>query len=179
MRFEKTRIPGVTIMEPTSVADERGQFTRIFCAEEFAAQGLELPTSQSAISSNTHRGTLRGLHYIPEERGEAKLVRCVKGRIFDVAVDMRRASPAFGSHLAVELSAERHNALFLPRGVAHGFITLEDDCDVLYQFSEPHRPGLERGLRWNDPSIAINWPLSPTVISERDSVLPFLAALDD
>jgi dTDP-4-dehydrorhamnose 3,5-epimerase len=175
MRFAPTLLPGVFEIDIERHADARGSFERIYCSAEFAEHGLELPASQSAISRNTRQATLRGLHVIPEAEGEAKLVRCIRGRVFDVAVDIRPGSPTHGRHIAAELSAERGNALFLPRGVAHGFITLENDCDLLYQFSRSHRPGVELGLRWNDPALAIAWPLTPQVISERDLSLPLLA----
>ena len=175
MLFETTLIPGVTIIEEERYPDERGYFARVYCAGEFAEQGLELPMSQAAISHTARKATLRGLHYIPEEVGEAKLVRCVRGSIFDCAADMRRGSPTFGRHVAVELSAERGNALYLPRGVAHGFITLEDDCDILYQFSRAYRPGIELGIRWDDPDLAIAWPVPPALLSQRDADLPLLA----
>lgn len=178
MLFTATNIAGVIIVGADRHEDERGDFTRIFCADEFAEQHLELPISQAAISHNRRAATLRGLHFIPEERGEAKLVRCIRGRIFDVAVDVRAGSPTYGCHFAIELTADRQNALFLPRGVAHGFMTIEDDCDVLYQFSEPHRAGIELGVRWDDPDIAIAWPLEPAVISPRDRTLPLLAELN-
>lgn len=177
MRFATTGIPGVTIIEVERHDDDRGSFARIFCADEFAEQNLELPIRQAAISANRRRATLRGLHFIPEEQGEAKLVRCIRGRVFDVAVDVRPQSSTFGRHVAVELSANRQNALYLPRGVAHGFITLEDDSDILYQFSQPHRSGIERGVRWDDPDVGIDWPIAPAVISERDRALPLFADL--
>jgi dTDP-4-dehydrorhamnose 3,5-epimerase len=112
---------------------------------------------------------------IAEDDGEAKLVRCIAGRIFDVAVDLRSGSPTHGRHISVELSAERGNALYLPRGVAHGFVTLVDNSDLLYQFSRPYRPGVETGVRWDDPTLAIEWPVTPEVISDRDRALSLLA----
>jgi len=177
MRFMKTAIPGVHIIEVDKQEDQRGSFARIYCADAFRANGLELPDRQVAISHNCVKGTLRGLHFIEEEVGEEKLVRCIRGAIFDVAVDLRRESPTFTHHVAIDLNAERSNAIHLPRGVAHGFITLEDDSDVLYQFSQPYRAGLEKGVRWNDPDIGINWPLEPALVSDRDRALPFLSEL--
>jgi dTDP-4-dehydrorhamnose 3,5-epimerase len=177
MRFEPTAIPGVCEIEVDIHADDRGSLARTYCLDEFREHGLELPDRQSAISRNRARATLRGLHFIAEDVGEAKLVRCVSGRVFDVAVDLRRGSATFGRHVAAELSADKANALYIPRGVAHGFITLEDGSDILYQFSQPHRAGLEKGVRWDDPDIAIAWPLVPAVLSERDRSLPRLADL--
>lgn len=174
MRFVATPIGGVHVIEMESHLDERGAFSRIYCADEFSAQGLELPDRQSAISRNQRAGTLRGLHYIVPDLGEAKVIRCIRGRVFDVAVDVRRDSPTFGLHVALELSAEGGSALYIPRGVAHGFLTLEAHCDLLYQFSQPHRAGLEAGVRWNDPTINISWPREPAILSERDSSLPWL-----
>ena len=177
MHFKATVIPGVHEIEVDIHSDDRGSFARVYCLDEFRAQGLELPDRQSAISRNPMKATLRGLHFIEEDLGEAKLVRCIRGRVFDVAVDLRRSSPSFGHHVAVELSEDKANALYIPRGVAHGFITLEDSSDLLYQFSQPHRAGLEKGVRWDDPDIAVAWPLVPTSISERDRSLPRLSDL--
>lgn len=177
MQFATTEIAGVMIIEATRHDDARGHFTRILCSEEFAEQGLELPIHQAAISYNRHPATLRGLHFIPEDHGEAKLVQCIRGRVFDVAVDVRPGSPTFGRHTALELDAHRLNAFYLARGIAHGFVTLEADCEILYHFSQPHRPRIERGVRWDDPAIAIDWPLEPAVISDRDRTLPLLTEL--
>lgn len=174
MRFEPTGFAGVFAIETERHEDARGSFERIYCTDEFARLGLELPDRQAAISRNRLKGTLRGLHVIPEQDGEAKLVRCISGRVFDVAVDLRPGSPTRTQHFTIELSAGRGNALFLPRGVAHGFITLEDGSDLLYQFSREHRPGVELGLRWDDPALGIAWPITPSVISDRDRGLPLL-----
>ncbi len=174
MEFCETKIPGVFEIRSQSHSDQRGHFTRTFCAQEFAAQGLELPVAQMAISHNIKRATLRGLHYIPAEYGEAKLVRCIRGRIFDVAVDLRPQANTFGHWIGLELSVSNQNALYIPKGVAHGFITLADDTDVAYQFSEAHRPGLDEGVLWNDPDLAIEWPIAPQVLSDRDIALPSL-----
>jgi dTDP-4-dehydrorhamnose 3,5-epimerase len=179
MRFVATPIEGVRVIEAEPHSDERGAFSRIYCADEFRAQGFELPDRQLAISQNKLAGTLRGLHYIVAAQGEAKLVRCVRGRVFDVAVDVRRDSRTFGLHFAIELNAELPRALYIPRGVAHGFLTLEDGSDILYQFSQPYRAGLEAGVRWNDPTINIQWPREPAMLSERDRALPWLADVAD
>jgi dTDP-4-dehydrorhamnose 3,5-epimerase len=177
MRFVATPIAGVHAIEVDRHDDRRGYFARVYCADEFHAHGLELPDRQAAISHNRTRGTLRGLHFIDEAVGEAKLVRCIRGRVFDVAVDLRAGSSSFARHVAMELSAERANALYIPRGVAHGFITLEEDCDILYLFSRPHRAGMEQGIRWDDPEVGIAWPLAPAVISDHDRALPTLSQL--
>lgn len=174
MRFLGTSIQGVHIIEVDKHDDARGSFARIYCAEEFRANGLELPDRQMAISRNPESGTLRGLHFIDEAIGEAKLIRCIKGTVFDVAVDLRAGSSTYGSYVSVRLESDQGNALYLPRGVAHGFLTLVAECDILYQFSEPHRPGLEKGVRWDDPDLAIEWPFTPTLLSKRDQSLPLL-----
>jgi dTDP-4-dehydrorhamnose 3,5-epimerase len=175
MEFRPTALAGVVEIRPDVLRDARGAFVRTFCARAFAEQGLELPTAQMALSHNLQKGTLRGLHVIPEAIGEAKLVRCVRGAIFDVAVDLRRNAPSFGRWTGVELTADNYVALFLPRGVAHGYLTLTDGAEVAYQFSAFHRPGIETGIRWDDPDVAIAWPFAPMVLSDRDRNLPALA----
>lgn len=179
MEFRTTSISGVVEISVQSHCDERGHFARTYCAQEFANSGLELPNAQMALSHNSKRGTLRGLHFIPEAQGETKLVRCVRGAIFDVAVDLRPQSQTYRQWIGIELSAKNMVALYLPRGVAHGFITLSDDADVFYQFSMPHRPGLEMGVAWNDPDIAVRWPMSPSLMSERDKNLPTLSQIKE
>lgn len=174
MRLEPLSIPGAYRIVPAPVRDERGSFTRWYDVEVFRAHRLELPDVQGGVSYNALRGTLRGLHFIPEAEGEAKLVRCTRGRIFDVVVDLRPASSAFGRWISAELSPQTAEALYIPRGCAHGFVSLEDESDVVYQFSMPFRQGVERGIRWDDPDIGIEWPLEPVVISERDRTLPLL-----
>lgn len=175
MIFDETPISNVFRVSAEPHHDQRGSFTRTFCAQEFSDLGLELPFVQAALSHNKTRGTLRGLHFIPEQQGEAKLVRCVRGAIFDVAVDLRPDTPTYKQWVGFELSATNMTALYIPRGVAHGFITLLDDSDIFYQFSQPHRRGLEQGIAWDDPDIAIDWPLAPKLLSERDASLPKLA----
>jgi len=174
MEFHETQISGVFEVRPQPYHDDRGHFARTFCQQEFRAAGLELPLAQMAISHNNQIATLRGLHYIPTDYGEAKLVRCVRGQIFDVAVDLRKGSASFGQWCGIELSAENLKGLFIPKGVAHGFITMSDNADVAYQFSEPYRPGIEQGIAWNDQELAIEWPIEPRLISERDKALPTL-----
>lgn len=177
MDFAETPIGGVFAISSNVHADTRGSFQRSYCGAEFTERGLEPVEAQAAISRNTRAGTLRGLHFIPEDHGEAKLVRCIAGRIYDVAVDLRPASPTHLQHVSIELDADRGAALYLPRGVAHGFITLEDGCDVLYQFSKAHRPGVEMGVRWDDPDLSIDWPVQPVVLSDRDRALPLVRHL--
>ncbi len=172
MIFAATALPGAFIVEPEPRADERGFFARTFCAREFAAHGLETRIAQCSVSYNPRRATLRGLHYQAAPHAEVKLVRCTRGEIFDVAVDLRPDSPAFRRHFAIVLSADDRRMLYVPQGCAHGFETLTDDCEVLYQNSEFHVPAAARGVRWDDPAFAIPWPLAPAVISERDRTYP-------
>jgi dTDP-4-dehydrorhamnose 3,5-epimerase len=177
MRFIDLDIAGAYRIEPEPVEDERGYFARWYDAEEFVSRGLEPVDAQGAVSHNINRGTLRGLHFIPEADGEAKLVRCIRGRIFDVIVDLRPRSNTFGKWAGFELSAQSYAALYTPRGCAHGFITLEDNADIAYQFSMPYRPGIETGVRWDDPDIGIDWPADPAVMSDRDKQLLTLREL--
>jgi dTDP-4-dehydrorhamnose 3,5-epimerase len=175
MRFTATDLPGVVAVEIEPLADERGIFARTFCAETFATNGLSGLVTQCSISWNERKGTMRGLHYQAAPAEEPKLVRCTRGRIFDVAVDLRPQSPAFRRWTATELSAERRNALYIPPGCAHGFLTLEADCEVYYQMGENYVASLARGVRWNDPSFGIDWPFTPTHMSERDATYPDFA----
>jgi dTDP-4-dehydrorhamnose 3,5-epimerase len=172
MRFAETRIPGVVVVDVEPHADERGAFSRLQCPDEFAAAGHPFHPAQTSLSRNPQAGTLRGLHYQPPPFAETKLVRVVRGRIFDVAVDLRPASPTLRQWVAEELSADNARALLVPEGVAHGFLTLEPDSDVLYQISPVFRPGHEAGVRWDDPAFAIGWPFAPRLISPRDATYP-------
>ncbi len=154
------------------IEDERGFFARSFCAGEFAEHGLAAPTSQCSVSFNARHGTLRGLHFQAAPHDEEKLVRCTAGAIFDVAVDLRLGSATRLQWFGTELSAGNHRALYIPKGFAHGFVTLADATEVLYMISVPHAPGFGRGVRWNDPAFAIDWPVQPVVISARDAAYP-------
>ncbi len=171
MRFQETSLPGAYVIEIDELRDARGFFARSFCAREFAARGLEASVAQCNISYNAKKGTLRGLHY-QEPASEAKLVRAVAGSLFDVIVDLRPASPAYLRHETVVLAAAKRNQLFVPKGFAHGFQTLEDGTEVFYQMSEFYAAGQDRGLRWDDPVFGIRWPLAVSVISERDQSYP-------
>lgn len=171
-----TELNGCQIIHPSLFEDERGVYARTYCAEEFKAGGLNPVVAQCSVSRNRRRGTLRGLHLQAAPFEEAKLVTCTRGRIFDVAVDLRPGSPTFAAWTAVELTAENLLALYVPEGMAHGFVTLEADSEVRYQISVPHRPEAARGIRWNDPDVGIHWPdVGPFTMSERDRGLPFLA----
>lgn len=172
MRFVATAIPGVLRVEADTHADERGLFARLQCPDEQAAAGAPFTPAQTSLSRNPTAFTLRGLHYQPAPHAETKLVRVTRGRVFDVAVDLRPDSPTFRRWTAAELSADNLAALFIPEGVAHGFLTLEPDTDVLYQISPAYRPGHEAGVRWNDPAFGIDWPAAPALLSARDASYP-------
>ncbi len=170
--FRPTKIAGVMEIELEPQADERGMFARAYCEEEFRAQGLKPVGIQCNISRNKQRHTLRGLHYQADPAPEAKLVRCIAGRVFDVAVDLRQDSPTFLAWVSVELDAERGNMLYVDEGCAHGFLTLTDGATVFYQMGAAYQPKLARGVRWNDPRFAIAWPSPPAAISDRDAGFP-------
>ena len=175
MIFTATTVAGAWLLDLEPLADERGFFARTFCARELAGHGLDVRVAQCSIAWNRERGTIRGLHYQAPPHGEAKLVRCTRGAIHDVVVDLRPASPTFRRHLAVELSAENHRQLYVPPGCAHGYQTLAADSEVSYQMSEAYEPGAGRGVRWDDPAFGVDWPLPVTVISERDRSYPDFA----
>jgi dTDP-4-dehydrorhamnose 3,5-epimerase len=172
MKFRKTSLADAMLIDLEPRADERGFFARTFCTAEFAAQGLETSFPQSNHSHNLKAGTLRGMHYQHPPHGEVKLVRCVRGAILDVIVDLRPGSPSYGQWEGFELTAENGRILYVPVGFGHGFQTLEDMSDVTYQVSHPYTPGAEGGLRWDDPAIGIAWPLPVSVISEKDAAWP-------
>jgi dTDP-4-dehydrorhamnose 3,5-epimerase len=174
MRFLQTPLPGAWVIEPEPIEDERGWFARTFDAGEFAARGLNPEVVQCNASFNARRDTLRGLHYQAEPHGESKLVRCVRGAIFDVAVDLRSGSPTLCRWHGVELSAENGLAFYIPAGCAHGFQTLTDGAEVLYQMGSAYVPDAGRGVRFDDPAFAIEWPQAERerVLSERDRAYP-------
>ena len=172
MEFRPTALAGVSIVRATINADERGLFARTYDAAAFSAAGLPTEWPQCNSSWNARKGTLRGMHFQATPRPDPKLVRCTRGRIFDVAVDLRTNSPTFRGWVGAELSAANRDALAVPAGCAHGFLTLEDDCEVLYMIGEVYVPELARGVRWNDPAFNIGWPEHPTTMSERDANWP-------
>jgi dTDP-4-dehydrorhamnose 3,5-epimerase len=176
MRLSATPLAGALLVELEAHADERGFFARSYCREEFLGAGVDARFDQCSISYNARRGTLRGLHWQAEPHGEEKLVRCTAGAIFDVIVDLRPDSPTRHSWFGLELDAANRRALYVPKGFAHGFISLRDDSEVLYMISATYEPAVARGLRWNDPVLGIVWPLAPTVISARDAGFALLAA---
>lgn len=172
MHFETTDLPGVIIVHADVNKDERGSFGRIYDAAEFAAAGLPTNFPQCNVSVNASRGTLRGMHFQASPRPDPKLVRCTRGRIFDVAVDLRPQSVTYRRWLGTELTHSNQKALFIPQGCAHGLLTVEDDCEIFYMMGEIYAPELARGVRWNDAAFAIAWPFAPSVISERDASWP-------
>jgi dTDP-4-dehydrorhamnose 3,5-epimerase len=183
MRFLLTTLPGVLRIDAEPHRDARGLFARLYCPEEFAAAGIgDCWGWQVSLSRNPIRHTLRGMHFqaAPDlkvklqrtARGEAKLVRAVRGRAYDVVIDLRRDSPRYGDWIALELDAEAMNAVFVPEGCAHGFMTLQPDTDVLYQISPVHVPGHGCGVRWNDPAFGVRWPAEPVLLDARDANWP-------
>ena len=169
MIFKDTAVAGVFLVEPERHADERGFFARVYGRPEFAARGLATELVHTSISFNARRGTLRGLHFQAPPHAEAKLVRCTRGAVWDVAVDLRPESPTYLSHAAATLSADNRLAFYIPEGCAHGFVTLEDDSEIAYQISAEYHPAAGSGVRWNDPAFGIAWPEPVAVISDRDA----------
>ncbi|MFI4989728.1 MAG: dTDP-4-dehydrorhamnose 3,5-epimerase [Solirubrobacterales bacterium] len=176
MRLLETPLGGAWVIELDLLGDERGWFARSFDAEEFQARGMNPATVQCNASFNAREGTVRGMHYQAAPHRESKLVRCVRGAIFDVAVDLREDSTTYCAWHAVELSADNRLAYYIPEGLAHGFQTLTDDCEVLYQMGSAYVPEAARGVRWDDPAFAIQWPTPgrERTISEKDQAYPDL-----
>jgi dTDP-4-dehydrorhamnose 3,5-epimerase len=172
MRFVQTKVAGAFLIEPEPIADERGFFTRTWCRDEFADHGLSPELAQANLSFNHHQGTLRGLHYQQAPHQEAKLVRCTRGAIFDVALDLRPESPTYRAWFGAELDADNRAMLYVPEGCAHGFLTLTDAAEVAYQMSAPYAPEAARGVRFDDPAFGIEWPGEVVVINERDRGYP-------
>jgi len=166
--FQETKLPGAFVIELQKHEDERGFYARSWCQKEFEAHGLNLRMVQCNVSFNKVKGTVRGLHYQVPPCVEAKLVRCTRGAIYDVIVDLRHESSTYKQHFSEVLSSNNYKALFIPEGFAHGFQTLEDNSEVFYQMSEFYSPEHQRGLRYNDPAFEISWPIEATVISDRD-----------
>lgn len=168
MIFTETELKGAFLIEPERLEDERGFFARTFCQNEFKARGLETKIAQCNISYNKRKGTLRGMHYQAEPKSEAKLVRCTRGAIYDAIIDLRPESATYFRWIAAELTGESRKMLYIPKGFAHGFQTIEDDTEVFYQMSEPYAPELAKGIRWDDPAFGIKWPLKEKIISQKD-----------
>ncbi len=168
MIFTETALAGVFVIEPERLEDERGFFARTWCRDEFAAHGLDAALVQCNVSYNKRKGILRGLHYQAAPHEEVKLVRCTRGAIYDVAVDLRPPSVTYKRWVAVELTADNHRMLYIPKGCAHGFETLSDDSEVYYQMSELYQPDSARGVRWDDLALRIAWPLPYPILSQKD-----------
>ncbi|MGE0405785.1 MAG: dTDP-4-dehydrorhamnose 3,5-epimerase [Candidatus Korobacteraceae bacterium] len=172
MIFTETKLKKSFIIEPERRSDERGFFARVWCTREFQEHGLTPRAVQSNMSYNYGRGTLRGMHFQREPHGEAKLIRCVRGAIYDVILDLRPESPTYTQWIGVELTQDNRKLLYVPEGFGHGFITLTDDTEVFYHVSEFYHPESEGGIRWNDPAFQVEWPLEPRIISEKDRSWP-------
>jgi dTDP-4-dehydrorhamnose 3,5-epimerase len=168
MIFSDTKIAGAVVIRPEPIEDERGFFARTYCADEFRGHGIDPTVAQRSVSFNRRKGTLRGLHLQVAPHQENKLVWCSRGAIYDVIVDLRRDSPTHRQWVAITLSADGFDLLFVPQGCAHGFLTLEDQTTVRYDISAPYAPGFARGFRFDDPAFGIEWPSAPEVISPRD-----------
>ena len=168
MLFQETRLQGALIIQPERKEDERGFFARVFCVEEFEAHGLETRLVQCSISYNKQMGTLRGMHFQTFPYQEVRLVRCTAGAIYDVLLDLRPESPTFKQWKAEVLTGENRRMLYVPKGFAHGFLTLENNCEVFYQMSEFYYGENSSGVRWNDPAFGIEWPAPVQLISEKD-----------
>src|SRR5262245_56104451 len=176
MRFQELAIDGAFVIEPERREDERGFFARTWCRREFEAHGISCEWLQCSVSFNKRRGTLRGLHYQTPPWQEAKLVRCTMGAVYDVIVDLRPHSRHYGAWAAVELTAQNRRLLYLPEGFAHGFQTLTDNTEVFYQISQEYHAEAARGLRWDDPALAIAWPeCRERILSAADRSYPDLA----
>lgn len=173
MRYLETPLAGAYVVELDKREDERGFFARFFCTKEFENKGLEKAFVQVNNSLSRSKGTLRGIHYQLSPHAETKLVRCIKGALYDVIVDLRPNSPTFKQTYGAELTAENRKMMYVPKGFGHAFLTLEDDTEALYMVSEFYSPEHERGLRWNDPQFKIQWPITPLVISDKDQKHPF------
>jgi dTDP-4-dehydrorhamnose 3,5-epimerase len=172
MIFTETALKGVFLIDPAPVRDERGMFVRTWCQREFEAHEIAATWVQSSVSVNTHRGTMRGLHYQVAPHEEVKLVRCTAGAIYDVVVDLRPSSVTFCRYVGVTLSAANRRAVCIPKNCAHGFLTLENNSEVTYSMSEFHMPDSARGFRWDDPTFKIEWPAPISVISQKDRAWP-------
>jgi dTDP-4-dehydrorhamnose 3,5-epimerase len=172
MLFTKTELNGAWLIEPEAIRDSRGWFARTFCEHEFAEHGLEARFVQHSTSQNVRRGTLRGMHFQTAPHAEVKLVRCLKGAIYDVIIDLNPGSPTYRQWQGFELSAADMRQLYVPHGFAHGFQTLADECEIGYLISEFYAPEASTGVRWDDPAFGIDWPLAVSVMSDKDKAWP-------
>jgi dTDP-4-dehydrorhamnose 3,5-epimerase len=176
VEFEPAGLEGAWVLHLDRHDDERGFFARVWCAEEFQRRRLNGALAQCSLSYNHSAGTLRGMHYQAPPAQEAKVVRCIRGAIHDVLIDLRSESPSYCRWVARELTADNRLSFYVPEGVAHGFLTLSDDAEVLYLISSPYVPALARGVRWDDPAFNVSWPRRPSAISERDRSYPDFTA---
>lgn len=174
MLYVQTQLRGAYVIEPEYIRDDRGFFAYLFDADEARRHGLVIGLAQVKLSYNIRKGTIRGMHYQVPPAAEVKLVRCIRGAIWDVIVDLRPDSPTYLKHIGVELTAENRKALYVPRMFAHGYQTLADDTEVVYQVDEFYAPQHERGLRYDDPELGIEWPLPVSMISRKDQSWPLL-----
>jgi dTDP-4-dehydrorhamnose 3,5-epimerase len=172
MIFTETPLTGAYLIDLEKRGDERGFFARAFCEREFASHGLVTHFVQINNSLSARQGTLRGMHYQLTPKAETKAVRCIRGALYDIILDMRDASPTFGQSFGAELTAENHRMMYVPKGFAHGFFTLADETEALYLVDEFYAPESERGIRWDDPRFALRWPAQPNVISDKDRNFP-------
>ena len=172
MIFNETKLKGVFIIEPERIEDERGFFARAFCRKEFLTHGLDFKIVQCSISHNKLKGTLRGMHYQVAPKAESKIVRCTKGAIYDVVIDLRPDSPTYCQWISVELTSDNRRMIYVPEGFAHGFQTLENDTEVFYQMNEVYAPECAKGVRWDDPAFGIKWPIFKKIISNKDCKYP-------
>lgn len=168
MIFTETPVRGAYLIDLEKRGDERGFFARAFCRNEFASKDLAASFVQVNDSLSAQKGTLRGMHYQLAPKSETKLVRCIRGALHDVVLDLRKGSPTFGKSFGADLTAENRRMMYVPKGCAHGFITLEDDTEAFYFVDEFYAPEQERGVRWNDPRFGIRWPIAPAVLSDKD-----------
>ena len=174
MKFEEAKLKGLYVIEPEIHVDERGYFTRIFCKKEFTENGISFNIVQINRSLNKKQGTIRGMHFQKSPKAEDKIIQCIKGKIYDVAIDLRQDSPTYGEWFAEELSEENKKMFLIPKGFAHGFQTLTDSCEILYFMSEFYSPQYESGVRWNDPFFNIKWPIKDPILSEKDKNWPLI-----
>jgi len=176
VQFTELEIPGVFLLSPVRFRDIRGVFSEVYSAKRLAQHGIHDVFVQDNQSLSSKAGTVRGLHYQAPPKSQVKLVRAVRGRLIDVAVDVRRSSPTYGQHVAVELSAENGLQLYIPHGLAHGFCTLEPDTEIVYKVSSEYAPDAEGGVLWSDPDLKIDWPVdvSSAIVSGKDAILPLL-----
>ncbi len=179
MKFEKTKLDGVVIITPDVFGDHRGFFMESWSERKMEEAGLHYNFVQDNHSMSSIRGTLRGIHFQKGDKAQAKLVRCVRGAVLDVAVDLRHASPTYKQWVAVELSAENKKQLLIPRGFGHGFVTLTDEVEFLYKADNYYAPEADGGIRWNDPEIAVDWGVEKPILSAKDEKNPFLKDLGE